>query len=222
MNEHELLSPQATKLIEYLIAVAYLLLFIPFWRFVQGKPIPVRALGFGWFQVPGDVHLHAGHAWARPQGGTVEVGLDDFAHKLVGELEQLRLPEIGAPVRQGQKAFTVVAGDQPLDVLSPIDGHVVAVNEAARAHPAGALHDPYGAGWLMKVEPRWLTANLKNLLSGDAARRFLDTEAGKLAQRLTPDLGVVLQDGGTPVHGIARALDEDHWDELVRRFLEGK
>jgi hypothetical protein len=74
----------------------------------------------------------------------------------------------------------------------------------------------------MKVEPRWLTGNLKNLFSGDAARRFLDLAAGKLAQRLTPQLGVVLQDGGTPVHGIARALDEDHWDELARRFLEGK
>ncbi len=222
MNEHELLSPQTTKAIEYLIAVGYLLLFVPFWRFVQGKPIPDHALGFGWFQVPNGVHLHAGHAWARPQGGMVEVGLDDFAHKLLGPLDQVRLPEIGAPVRQGQKAFTVVAGGQPLDVLSPVDGHVVALNESVRAHPDEAQRDPYCGGWLMKVEPRWLTGNLKNLFSGDAARRFLDTAAGRLAQNLTPQLGVVLQDGGTPVHGIARALDEDHWDELARQFLEGK
>jgi hypothetical protein len=74
----------------------------------------------------------------------------------------------------------------------------------------------------MKVEPRWLTGNLKNLFTGEAARRFLDAAAGKLAQRLTPQLGVVLQDGGTPVHGIARALDPDHWDELARRFLGGE
>ena len=222
MNEYELLSPYTAKALEYVLALSYLLLFIPFWRFVQGEAVPVHALGFGWFQVPNGVHLHVGHAWARPEGGAVEVGLDDFAHKLVGPLETVRLPEIGAPVRQGQKAFTIVAGGQPLDVLSPVDGHVVALNEAARAHPADALRDPYGAGWLMKVEPRWLTGNLKNLFSGDAARRFLDAAAGKLAQRLTPQLGVVLQDGGTPVHGIARALDEDHWDELARRFLEGK
>src|SRR5450756_1888684 len=174
MNEHELLSPYTAKALEYVLALSYLLLFIPFWRFVQGEAVPVHALGFGWFQVPNGVHLHVGHAWARPEGGAVEVGLD------------------------------------------------VALNEAVRAHPADALRDPYGAGWLMKVEPRWLTGNLKNLFSGDAARRFLDAAAGKLAQRLTPQLGVVLQDGGTPVHGIARALDEDHWDELARRFLGGE
>ncbi|MCM3878442.1 MAG: glycine cleavage system protein H [Thermoanaerobaculia bacterium] len=222
MNETELLSPYTAKALEYVLAISYLLLFIPFWRFVQGEAVPLHALGFGWFQVPNGVHLHAGHTWARPEGGDVEVGLDDFAHKLVGPLDAVRFPEIGAPVRQGQKAFTIVAGGQPLDVLSPVDGHVVALNEAVRAHPADAQRDPYGAGWLMKVEPRWLTGNLKNLFSGEAARRFLDTAAGKLAQRLTPQLGVVLQDGGTPVHGIARALDEDHWDELARLFLEGK
>ncbi|HSB62582.1 MAG TPA: glycine cleavage system protein H, partial [Thermoanaerobaculia bacterium] len=82
MNETELLSPYTAKAMEYLLAVSYLLLFIPFWRFVQGEAAPAHALGFGWFQVPNGVHLHAGHTWARPEGGDVEVGLDDFAHKL--------------------------------------------------------------------------------------------------------------------------------------------
>ena len=218
MNEHTLLSPYAMKALEYGLAISYLLLFIPFWRYVQGEP-PAHAFGFGWFQVPNGVHLHPGHAWARTEGGTVEVGLDDFAHKLVGPLDRLLLPAIGSPVRQGQKAFSLVAGGQELDVLSPVDGLVVAVNEAARAHPEGALRDPYGAGWLMKVEPRWLTSNLKNLFTGEGARRFLDVAAGRLAQRLTPQLGLVLQDGGTPVHGLARELEPERWDALCREFI---
>src|SRR5664279_5179349 len=81
MNEHTLLSPYTARALVYGLAISYLLLFIPFWRFVQGEA-PVHAFGFGWVQVPNGVHLHAGHAWARPEGGTVEVGLDDFAHKL--------------------------------------------------------------------------------------------------------------------------------------------
>src|ERR1035438_6358969 len=73
MNEHELLNPYTVKALEYALAISYLLLFIPFWRFVQGEAVPAHALGFGWFQVPNGVHLHAGHAWARPEGGAGEV-----------------------------------------------------------------------------------------------------------------------------------------------------
>lgn len=103
-----------------------------------------------------------------------------------------------------------------------MDGNVVAVNEVVHAHPADAVRDPYGTGWLLKVEPRWLTANLKNLVSGDSARRFLDAAAQALSGRMSPELGVVLQDGGAPVHGIAREIDPEHWDEVVRHHLKGE
>lgn len=220
MHESDLLSPHATKAIEYLIAVAYLLLFIPFWRFVNGTSVAHTFLG--WFQVPDNVHLHHGHSWARTLGGAVAVGLDDFAHKLIGPLEGVRLPAVGTSLRQGQKAFAIVADGKPFDVASPVDGNVVAVNEFARANPGDACRDPYGKGWLLKVEPRWLTANLKNLISEDSARRFLDAAAESLAARISPELGVVLQDGGAPVHGIAREIDPAHWEDFIRESLRGE
>jgi glycine cleavage system H lipoate-binding protein len=219
MNEGSFLSPHAMRAIEYVIALSYLLLFIPFWRFVNGASA-VQAF-LGWFQVPENVHLHRGHSWAKTLGGVVAVGLDDFAHKLIGPLDAVELPAVGTALRQGQKAFTVVADGQAFDVVSPVDGNVAAVNETVRAHPAPAANDPYGAGWLLKVQPRWLTGNLKNLVSGDSARRFLDAAAEALARRMSPELGVVLQDGGTPVHGIAREIDPHHWDELVKASLGG-
>jgi len=216
----ETLTPHAIKGIEYLLAISYLALFIPFWRFLNGAT-PAQAFAFSWFAVPDDVHLHRGHSWAKTLGGAVMVGLDDFGHKLIGPLDEVKLPAVGTAVRQGQKAFTVVADGESFDVVSPVDGNVVAVNEVARAHAADAVRDPYGTGWLVKVEPRWLTANLKNLLSGDSARRFLDAAAGALAGRMSPELGVVLQDGGAPVHGIAREIEPDRWAELVRQALKG-
>jgi len=221
MHANEVLSPHAVKAIEYLLAVSYLLLFIPFWRFVNGATV-AQAFAMGWFQVPENVHLHRGHSWARTFGGAVAVGLDDFAHKMIGPLDDVQFPAVGTSLRQGQKAFTVVADGKSFDVVSPVDGNVVAVNEVVRAHPADAVRDPYGTGWLLKVEPRWLTANLKNLVSGDTARRFLDAAAEVLAGRMSPELGVVLQDGGTPVHGIAREIDPEHWDTLVRTSLRGE
>ena len=79
MNESNLLSPHAVKAIEYLLAVSYLLLFIPFWRFVNGATV-AESFAVSWFQVPENVHLHRGHSWAKTFGGAVAVGLDDFAH----------------------------------------------------------------------------------------------------------------------------------------------
>ena len=221
MHANDLLSPHATKAIEYLLAISYLLLFIPFWRFVNGATV-AESFAVSWFQVPENVHLHRGHSWAKTFGGAVAVGLDDFAHKMIGPLESVQFPAVGSALRQGQKAFSVVADGKSFDVLSPVDGNVVALNEFVRAHPSDAVRDPYGTGWLVKVEPRWLTANLKNLVSGDGARRFLDAAAQALAGRMSPELGIVLQDGGTPVHGIAREIDPQNWDSLVRASLKGE
>ncbi len=225
MYEHELLSPHATKALEYILAVTYLLLFVPFWRYVNGVARPSRVgvrvrAALGWFQVPDDVWLHPGHAWARLQGGRIAVGMDDFAHKLVGPLSAVRLPQIGEHLRCNQRMVSLSADGKTFHMVSPVDGLVVAVNEEVCAAPEDLGRDPYGAGWLLKVEPTDFGRDVKSLVCGEAARHFLQTVAERLGSRLTPELGVLAQDGGTPVHGIARDLDPERWDEVVRSFFE--
>jgi glycine cleavage system H lipoate-binding protein len=240
---HDFLSIYPAKLLEYSLAIGYLLLFIPFWRYVQGgrKPaaahaeagVQVRARAEaskhagaralrpaapGWFQVPAGVHLHPGHTWARLEpDGLVAVGADDFAHKLVGPAH-VKLPELGDHVMQGEPALEIGESDRTVPMLSPIDGTVVAVNAAAR-EKADGLEDPYGTGWLFKVKAPRLAANLRQLLRDNSARRFLEDAEAQLAMKLSPELGQVLQDGGVPVHGIARALSGDTWDDLARQFF---
>ncbi|MGC3999168.1 MAG: glycine cleavage system protein H [Anaeromyxobacter sp.] len=241
MNHFDLLSVYPAKLMEYGLAVTYLLLFIPFWRYVQGgRPQPVAATAAaevpraaatparpaapraaalpGWFQIPAGVHLHPGHTWARLEAdGLVTVGVDDFAHKLVGPA-QVTVPALGAHVAQGDPALSLGDGHKAVALASPVDGTVVAVNRAAVDAPA-ALADVYGAGWLFKVKAPRLAANLRQLLADAPARRLLDEASERLALRLSPELGQVLQDGGAPVHGIAQALAGDDWDELARGFF---
>jgi glycine cleavage system H lipoate-binding protein len=250
--EHEFLSVYTAKAAEYLLAVGYLILFIPFWRFVQGSrsevvttagatvapeaaiareaprpavAAPARAAATaaavalprpaaGWFFVPPGVHLHPGHTWARLEAdGLVSVGLDDFAHKLVGPAH-VELPTLGAKVSQGEAAAEIGDASETVGVVSPVDGTVVAVNP-----DAGALEDPYGAGWLFKVDAPRLAANLRQLFDGPAAQRLVDDAGAALALRVSPEIGHVLQDGGAPVHGIAKALAGDDWAELARAFL---
>jgi glycine cleavage system H lipoate-binding protein len=232
---HEFLSIYPAKMMEYLLAIGYLLLFIPFWRYVQGGPQEVAARkaaagrarpagataprpGLGWFQLPAGVKLHPGHTWARlEQDGLVTVGIDDFAHKLVGPAA-VDLPAIGSRVAQGEPALALRDEGRSVDMLSPVDGTVLAVNPAL-AQGAAALDDPYGAGWLFKVKPAKLAANLRQLHGADAGRRMLELASESLVRRMDPELGRVLQDGGAPVHGIARALAGDGWEDFAREFL---
>jgi glycine cleavage system H protein len=237
---HEFLSIYPAKLMEYGLAITYLLLFIPMWRYVQGgrrlaaeqvvrgrrdaERWPAVAVAapwpsLGWFQVPAGVALHPGHTWARLESdGTVAVGVDDFAQRLVAPT-RIELPRAGAMVAQGEAA--VALGDETLSVplVSPVNGTVVAVNRAAVENPS-LLQDAYGAGWLFKVKAPRLEADQRQLLHAASARHFLDGEAEALAMRASPEVGQVLQDGGLPVHGLARALAGDTgWEALAREFF---
>jgi glycine cleavage system H lipoate-binding protein len=242
---HDFLSIYPAKLMEYGLAIGYLLLFIPFWRYVQGGKlaaarVPARAApghGLaaaaadrarpagatalrpgGWFHVPAGIRLHPGHTWARLEpDGFVTVGIDDFAHKLVGPAT-VELPALGTHVAQGEPALALSDEGASVPMISPVDGTVVAVNPAVRSG-AAALEDPYGAGWLFKVKAPRLAANLRQLHATAAANRMLEDAGEALVRRMDPELGRLLQDGGAPVHGIARALAGDGWVALARELF---
>ncbi|MBK9517763.1 MAG: glycine cleavage system protein H [Anaeromyxobacter sp.] len=234
MTTQDFLATYDAKVMEYLLALAYLLLFVPMWKFVHGSPrtaeatagaraaasaaaAPTAHPALGWFHVPDGIALATGHTWARADAdGLVTVGIDDFAQKLV-DPETVVLPTTGDHVLQGQPAFAVGDLVTTVPMLSPVDGEVVAVNAAARDQPA-ALRDPYGAGWLFKVKVP-AAASRAHLMVGEKARAFLERAAETLSGQLNPELGYVLQDGGTPIHGIAKALAGEGWATLARRFF---
>lgn len=230
MSPHEFLATYPAKLMEYSLGIGYLLLFIPFWRYLQGgRRVPVAvpaereahpagATATSWFTVPEGLLLHPGHTWARSlPDGLVEVGVDDFAARLLGPVERLGLPDTGAVVAQGSPALLAQDGARQVSLLSPVDGVVDAVNPAAAE---GAWQqEPYAGGWLFRVRPARLPANVRQLLSGEAARRWLEQAADSLVARASPQLGAVLADGGVPVHGIARELEPERWDDLCREYF---
>lgn len=222
MIPHSILTLYHAKPLEYFIAAAFLLLFIPFWRYVQGgRQVPVRRPATAgrlaeWFTVPEGLFFHPGHTWARVEpDGLVAIGLDDFAEKLVGPLAGARLPAPGARLAQGEPAWSLLADGRSVDMLSPVDGVVVEVNAGA-VRAGRSVADPYGADWLVRVRPTRLGANLKGLLTGDLARRWMAAGADLFRRRLSPELGLVYEDGGAPIDGLARTLDPEGWDRLAR------
>jgi glycine cleavage system H protein len=228
---HDILTLYSAKAIEYAIAVGFLLLFVPFWRYVNTDLHPAAQPALAgvrrratelveWFRMARDVAFHPGHAWARAAApGVMLVGMDDFAQKLVGPTVSLELPAPGARLSQGDPAWRLTIGDRSVDMLSPVDGTVLAVNQDVASRPQLLNEDPYGAGWLLKVDAPRAEANLTSLLSGRLAKTWLREATDALRWRMSPDLGLVLQDGGVPVDGIAHALDAEHWDEVARQFF---
>lgn len=218
----------ATKGIEYLLVIAYLLLLAGTVKVLT----PRRARAFGpsprkpdarrapVFSLVDGYHFHQGHTWAADgQGSLMTVGLDDFAARLVGHPDGVELPEVGASVRQGGPGWTLKAGDRMLPMLSPVDGTVVAVNEAVLEAPRLAAEDPYGDGWLLKVQPTNRRASLRNLLAGELAAVWMEHTAERLRRLPAGGLGEVMADGGVPVRGFGRALGPEEWQAATREFF---
>jgi glycine cleavage system H protein len=173
-----------------------------------------------WFRVPDAVFFHPGHSWAKPAAaGRTLVGLDDFAQRLVGPIAGIVLPAPGTALRAGAPAWAVTVDGKTVEMLSPVSGTVVAVNESIADHPDLANEDPYGRGWLLSVDVPRARASLKALVTGTRAHKWMQQVAEDLSAALTPELGHLCQDGGIPVHGFARGIDEDHWDAVARKFL---
>ncbi len=218
----------ATKGIEYLLVISVLLLFIPFWRMVSRPATAIYEAAerivpaiSEWFHFPEEkVYYHQGHSWAMPEGGNVvRVGIDDFAQKLVGKIDAIKLPQVGYEVTQGEKAWSLLAGSKTIDMLSPVDGKILDINESLLSSPESISKDPYGQSWLMKVQAPKISANLKNLLSGGLARKWMEGVRDNLFARMNYNLGAVSQDGGVPVDGIAKNIDHEKWDEIAKEFF---
>lgn len=183
----------------------------------------VPALEPAWvagYQMPETLYYHRGHTWARPlDADTVLVGLDDFARRLIGPAAAVRAPSRGDWLHQGGRAFGMKFDGRVADLVSPVDGEVVDVNSDLAGKPDLAADDPYGRGWVLKVKAPQLANNLRTLLSGRLARKWMEDSREALELRLMALSGSVLQDGGEPASDLGRHLPRADWERLVHEFL---
>ncbi|OPL09992.1 MAG: glycine cleavage system protein H [Firmicutes bacterium ML8_F2] len=92
------------------------------------------------------------HEWVRPEGETAKVGLSDYAQDKLGEIVFVELPEVGAVVEAGKSSAVIESVKAVADLYAPIDGKVIEVNEELLDQPELINSDPYGEGWVYKVE----------------------------------------------------------------------
>ena len=219
----------ATKGLEYVLVIVFLTSLVLFWRLLNrpGRAVrgsaPAGAQGqptVEWFALADDRYYHQGHSWVRPDGETMAlVGVDDFAQRLLGLADEILVPGPGTQVKQGEKAWKLRFGTRYLDLLSPVEGEIVEVNEKVLRSPHLLNEDPYGEGWVARVRSSRLGANLKNLMKGRLAGWWMQEAVRSLREVMSTNPTPVLQDGGVPVSGLAKAISADHWEEIAQEFL---
>ncbi len=174
----------------------------------------------GGFAVPENVRYHPGHTWALAESPElVRVGIDDLAAKVAGTVTKIDIPERGQWIRQGQKIIAMHRDGREIDLVSPIEGTVVGVNEKVLLDPDLARKDPYGDGWLLTVSSPDAPTNFRNLLGGSVARRWME-EAAATLRRLTPTpIGAVAQDGGVALDAAVGKLAAEDFTRIEKELF---
>jgi glycine cleavage system H lipoate-binding protein len=173
------------------------------------------------FNVARDYYYHPAHAWARVEyGGRIRIGLDDFTSRLLGPQEEIKLPKLGSRVQQGSPQAVLRRSGHEAEVLSPVDGTVVAVNPKVAKSARTANDAPYADGWLMVIQPSGMRKNLKNLLFGDESMAWMDDESMRLTSMLSQETDYRLAaTGGEAISDIYGNIQGIGWDRLVNEFL---
>ncbi len=232
MDGFSLVDIYSTKGIEYMVAVVFFFGFLALqWYMLRPEPgkkesVPAnQGIFSSRFLVPSGYSFHPGHTWMKAEPMVaglqklVRVGMDDFAQKLIGKAESVQLPPIGARLAQGDKGWSILVDSTHIPMLSPVAGEVVEVNPNVLRSPDLLNRDPYGDGWLIKVKSDRIPADARNLLSGNLAMAWMEKTLENLNPVPLPELGVVMQDGGLPLDGLAKILGGENWQKLAKTYL---
>ena len=104
--------------------------------------------------IPGELKYSKSHEWVRVNDdGSVTVGITEHAQELMGDMVYVELPETGAALNQGDDCAVVESVKAASDVYAPIGGEVVEVNDALADTPETINGDPYGDGWIFRMNP---------------------------------------------------------------------
>ena len=121
---------------------------------------------------PDDLRYHAEHDWARIEGEEATFGITWYAQEALGEVVFFEPPEVGSEVTKDEAYAEVESVKAVSDVIAPLSGEIIAVNEEAGESPEAINEDPYGKGWMVKVKLTD-TAELDELMDVAAYKSML-------------------------------------------------
>jgi glycine cleavage system H protein len=127
-------------------------------------------------ELPGELLYTEEHEWLRQEeDGSVTIGITDHAQSALGDLVYVELPEVGAELDAGDEMAVVESVKAASDVYAPVGGTVLVVNSDLADDPEKINSDPYGDGWIVRMQPTDLEES--NTMDPDAYQELLDSLA---------------------------------------------
>ena len=115
------------------------------------------------------------HEWVKEEGGRVTVGLTDYAQSQLRDIVYVELPVIGSKFNRGESVGVVESVKTAADLFSPVTGKVAEINMTLKDSPQFINEDPYGKGWIVKMELQD-KGELKKLLTAEAYQASMPEE----------------------------------------------
>jgi glycine cleavage system H lipoate-binding protein len=169
---------------------------------------------------PQGYYLHPGHCWVKLEGDSdVRIGLDDFALRVLGPLDRIASPLMGKTLQSSEPALTIGRDGFAAKVLSPVEGVVTDINPRVMEKGSLASADPYADGWVLRAHATHLRHDLRALMLGEEAGRFIDGEVERLHELIEGVAGPLAADGGHLGDNIFGHLPQLGWENLTRSFL---
>lgn len=122
--------------------------------------------------IPEQLNYTSDHEWIRLEGDHAFIGITDYAQGELGEIVYVDVPTVGEAVAASEVFGSIEAVKTVADLLMPIDGDVMELNEALEEKPELVNEDPYGEGWIIKVAVKDPT-QLSSLMDAAAYKAFL-------------------------------------------------
>ena len=180
-------------------------------------------LNVGEFSIPGGVFISEGHCWAAiAQDGTVRVGLDDFAKKLIGRIDDIEFPNLGMSITKGQPLFIIKQGKKSIQFNSPISGQVAKVNQELGDNLLALDYSTYEKNWICIIDAEKLDTELSQLKIGKNAVNFFQDEIDQYNKRIKD---FIKSDGSKSDNfdmywGQLENLDEKEWYIITSEFFK--
>ncbi len=123
-------------------------------------------------EIPEELKYSEEHEWVSVEDNIATIGITDYAQGELGDLVFVELPAVGDQATQSESVGTIEAVKAVSDLFSPVSGKVVEVNEKLNDDPETVNKDPYGDGWMVKIELSD-TDELDNLLDAKAYKETI-------------------------------------------------
>ena len=225
----------ATKGIEYLVVIAFLLLLIPFWMILSKESsITTRLrkafsnLSFNVLNIPQGLFYGKNHTWMfMEKSGVAKVGLDDLLLHLTGEVKCLFPKSNGEEINKGDLFVELIQKGKVLRINSPVSGRIMGVNTTLSNNPATLNNDPYGNGWIYRIKPSNWSADVQACFFAEQATQWSAKELERVKDFLAVSLRnnsnepsmVILQDGGELCDHTLEPLNKSIWHDFEKEFL---